>query len=190
MGWVSGIDAGGQRGISSTSCPVLTIFISCRIQPHNDDHTMALDLARTDEIWSDLICNSLLAQVGLVSGRWLQYQVRDCKPEDECGYVTLVRYTPECPTGKATALFNWKSAAMEVCIYFTQLAMSIACLSCKSSRWGLQRYKLCRKMSNLQMIDASSYYVCTGDPRGECGACGALINSHRPRRPRLAWHHE
>jgi len=52
--------------------------------------------------------------VALVSGRWLQYQVRDGPPEEERGFVTVVRYTPECPTGKATALFNWKSAAMEV----------------------------------------------------------------------------
>lgn len=52
--------------------------------------------------------------VGLVSGRWLQYQVRDSRPEEERGFVTVVRYTPECPTGKATALFNWKSAVMEV----------------------------------------------------------------------------
>lgn len=52
--------------------------------------------------------------VGLVSGRWLQYQVQNSQPEEERGYVTVVRYTPECPTGKATALFNWKSAAMEV----------------------------------------------------------------------------
>lgn len=101
------------------------------MQPHNDDHTMTLDLAKRYDIWNDLMCNSLLAQVGLVSGRWLQYQVRDCKPEDECGYVTLVRYTPECPTGKATALFNWKSAAMEVCNKFTQLTMPSACLSCQ-----------------------------------------------------------
>lgn len=52
--------------------------------------------------------------IGLVSGRWLQYQVRDSQPEDERGFVTVVRYTPECPTGKATALFNWKSGAVEV----------------------------------------------------------------------------
>ncbi|KAG0620699.1 hypothetical protein M758_4G236500 [Ceratodon purpureus] len=52
--------------------------------------------------------------IGLVSGRWLQYQVKDSQPEEERGFVTVIRYTPECPTGKATALFNWKSAAMEV----------------------------------------------------------------------------
>lgn len=52
--------------------------------------------------------------VELVSGRRLQYQVRDCPPEEERGFVTVVRYTPECSTGKATALYNWKSGAMEV----------------------------------------------------------------------------
>ncbi|KAG0630927.1 hypothetical protein M758_1G214600 [Ceratodon purpureus] len=52
--------------------------------------------------------------VALVSGRWMQYQVRDSPAEEERGFVTVVRYTPECPTGKATALYNWKSGAMEV----------------------------------------------------------------------------
>lgn len=52
--------------------------------------------------------------VGLISGRWLQYQVAESRPEEERGFVTVVRYTPECPTGRATALFNWMSAAMEV----------------------------------------------------------------------------
>lgn len=57
---------------------------------------------------------SVGSPVALVCGRWLQYQVRDAPAEEERGFVTVVRYTPECPTGKATALFNWKSAAMEV----------------------------------------------------------------------------
>ena len=67
-----------------------------------------------DEYPELTVAGSVGYPVGLISGRWLQYQVRDSQPEDERGFVTVVRYTPECPTGKATALFNWMSAAMEV----------------------------------------------------------------------------
>ncbi|KAH9305592.1 hypothetical protein KI387_009996 [Taxus chinensis] len=49
----------------------------------------------------------------LLNGRKLQYQVKEAKAEEEEGFVTLVRYTPQCPQGKATALFNWKVSAME-----------------------------------------------------------------------------
>ena len=61
--------------------------------------------------------------VALLFGRWLQYRVVDSPPEEERGFVTVVRYTPECPTGKATALYNWKSGAIEVhIISITSLA--------------------------------------------------------------------
>eukprot|EP00252_Welwitschia_mirabilis_P021336 TRINITY_DN5457_c0_g1_i1.p1 TRINITY_DN5457_c0_g1~~TRINITY_DN5457_c0_g1_i1.p1 ORF type:complete len:853 (+),score=109.80 TRINITY_DN5457_c0_g1_i1:585-3143(+) len=49
----------------------------------------------------------------LLNGRKLQYQVNGAKPEEEEGFVTLVRHTTQCPQGKATALFNWKVSAME-----------------------------------------------------------------------------
>lgn len=49
----------------------------------------------------------------LMNGRKLQYEVTGAKPEEEEGFVTLVRYTAQCPQGKATALFNWKVSAME-----------------------------------------------------------------------------
>ncbi|KAG0565461.1 hypothetical protein KC19_8G192000 [Ceratodon purpureus] len=52
--------------------------------------------------------------VALVSGRRLDYQVNGASPEEEAGFVTLVRYTPDTPSGKATALFNTSSGAMEV----------------------------------------------------------------------------
>lgn len=49
----------------------------------------------------------------LLNGRKLEYQVTGAKSEEEEGFVTLVRYTAQCPQGKATALFNWKVSAME-----------------------------------------------------------------------------
>lgn len=67
-----------------------------------------------DEYPELTIAGSVGHPVGLISGRWLQYQIRDSQPAEERGFVTVVRYTSECPTGKATALFNWMSGAMEV----------------------------------------------------------------------------
>jgi hypothetical protein len=49
-----------------------------------------------------------------VSGRRLDYQVNGATSEEEAGFVTLVRYTPDTPSGKATALFNTSSGALEV----------------------------------------------------------------------------
>lgn len=68
---------------------------------------------------------SVGSPIALISGRWLQYQVRDSPTEEERGFVTVVRYTPECPTGKATALFNWKSGAMEVCGRHNRITFSL-----------------------------------------------------------------
>jgi hypothetical protein len=44
----------------------------------------------------------------------LEYEVHDSTPEEEEGFVTLVRYNAQTPQGKATALFNWKVSAMEI----------------------------------------------------------------------------
>lgn len=49
-----------------------------------------------------------------MSGRRLDYQVNGATPEEEAGFVTLVRFTPDTPSGKATALFNTSSGALEV----------------------------------------------------------------------------
>lgn len=53
-------------------------------------------------------------QVTLASGRRLDYQVNGATLEEEAGFVTLVRYSPDTPSGKATALFNTSSGALEV----------------------------------------------------------------------------
>ncbi|KAL7126513.1 hypothetical protein ABFS83_14G193000 [Erythranthe nasuta] len=63
--------------------------------------------------------------VKLLQGRQMQYQVKEDiinnnnnnngKTEDEEEeFVTLIRYTDENPTGKATALMNWKLMVVEV----------------------------------------------------------------------------
>lgn len=54
----------------------------------------------------------------LLSGRWLEYEagagVVNPDKKDEASCLTLVRYTPDAPMGKATALINWQSGAFEV----------------------------------------------------------------------------
>jgi len=55
--------------------------------------------------------------VRLLRGRKLQYQLKNDgaakTPDEEEHYITLVRYSPEHPDGKATALLNWKLLAVE-----------------------------------------------------------------------------
>ncbi|XP_058002854.1 glycine-rich domain-containing protein 1 isoform X1 [Hevea brasiliensis] len=57
----------------------------------------------------------------LFKGRKLQYQVRKTRSEDkeisndeEEGFVTLVRFTEDNPTRRATALLNWKLLIVEI----------------------------------------------------------------------------
>ena len=57
---------------------------------------------------------ALKIQVRLINGRKLQYEVPDASPQEEEGFVTLIRYNAHAPQGKATALFNWKVSAMEI----------------------------------------------------------------------------
>eukprot|EP00262_Sarcandra_glabra_P017109 TRINITY_DN5760_c0_g1_i2.p1 TRINITY_DN5760_c0_g1~~TRINITY_DN5760_c0_g1_i2.p1 ORF type:complete len:417 (-),score=56.38 TRINITY_DN5760_c0_g1_i2:74-1324(-) len=56
--------------------------------------------------------------VKLLIGRKWQYQAKDLKSErqeeEEDGFVTLVRFAPENPNGKATALLNWRHLAVEL----------------------------------------------------------------------------
>ncbi|OMP03240.1 hypothetical protein COLO4_10557 [Corchorus olitorius] len=64
-----------------------------------------------------LLSSSTEKVVMLLRGRKMQYQDKsnDKETEDyEDGFVTLVRYTEENPTGKATALMNWKLLVVEL----------------------------------------------------------------------------
>ncbi len=57
-------------------------------------------------------------QVSLISGRKLDYEVNGATAEEEAGFVTLIRFLPGSSSGMATALFNFKSGAMEVCVSY------------------------------------------------------------------------
>lgn len=63
---------------------------------------------------SDLRFQTCGFQARLVNGRNLQYEVAGATSEEEDGFVTLIRYSPQSPQGRATALFNFKISVMEV----------------------------------------------------------------------------
>lgn len=80
--------------------------------------TLTIQMPIEDQEWEQhlrfTLKGSQLGMVRLLNGRHMQYQVPTAVPEEEEGFVTLVRYTPEARQGRATALFNWKLSAMEV----------------------------------------------------------------------------
>ena len=49
--------------------------------------------------------------------------------EEEDGFITLVRFSEELPTGKATALLNWKLPAVEVLPEEDAVFVLLICLS-------------------------------------------------------------
>ncbi|XP_050273903.1 uncharacterized protein LOC126716900 isoform X2 [Quercus robur] len=88
------------------------------------------------------------SQVRLLKGRKMQYQVKNIKSEskdeesrlkdeeeekeedeDEEGFVTLVRFTEENPTGRATALLNWKLLVVELLPEEDAVLVLLLCIS-------------------------------------------------------------
>ncbi|PWA79612.1 hypothetical protein CTI12_AA203980 [Artemisia annua] len=55
------------------------------------------------------------SQICLLKGRHMQYQNEDKEEteQDEEGFVTIIRFTEENPSGRATGLINWKLSAVE-----------------------------------------------------------------------------
>ncbi|MCO5602562.1 hypothetical protein L7F22_056696 [Adiantum nelumboides] len=85
------------------------------------DNSSGLTVSRAmgDPMWNIRpllkIHGSLSNQIQLVCGRKLDYEVKGATDEEEGGFVTLMRYNPvDSPLGRATALFNWRTGAMEV----------------------------------------------------------------------------
>ncbi|KAM0025600.1 putative Glycine-rich domain-containing protein [Helianthus debilis subsp. tardiflorus] len=50
--------------------------------------------------------------VQLLNGRQMQYQTEENKDQED-GFVTIVRFSDEHPSGRATGLVNWKLSAVE-----------------------------------------------------------------------------
>ncbi|KAK6143890.1 hypothetical protein DH2020_024238 [Rehmannia glutinosa] len=85
---------------------------------------------------------SSASTVKLLQGRQLQYQVKnsgidtkgkekinDEEKEEENEFVTIIRYSDENPTGKATALLNWKLLVVELLPEEDAILVLLVCLS-------------------------------------------------------------
>lgn len=63
----------------------------------------------------------------------MQYQIKNeespNKEEEEEGFVTLVRFTEENPTGRATALLNWKLLVVELLPEEDAVMVLLLCIS-------------------------------------------------------------
>ncbi|MCO5572364.1 hypothetical protein L7F22_026117 [Adiantum nelumboides] len=78
------------------------------------DMHLVIDYKKEDCQPTILLTTSFKESVTLLHGRRCQYEVFGSRQADEAGYITLVRQFQGTHLGRATALFNWKSGAMEV----------------------------------------------------------------------------
>ncbi|KAD6795517.1 hypothetical protein E3N88_06413 [Mikania micrantha] len=72
-------------------------------------HELFISPAMTFELKST---NSIDSHVMLLNGRQLQYQNENNNDEED-GFVTIVRFSEDNTTGRATGLINWKMLAVE-----------------------------------------------------------------------------
>ncbi|KAI7732364.1 hypothetical protein M8C21_027642 [Ambrosia artemisiifolia] len=70
------------------------------------------ELSISSDMNFDIKTNTNDPQIRLLNGRQMQYQSEENKGQDD-GFVTIVRYSDEYPSGRATGLVNWKLSAME-----------------------------------------------------------------------------
>ena len=100
----------------------------------------------------------------------MQYAVPCAAPEEEEGYVTLVRYTTESPQGQATALFNWKMSVMEILPEEDVVFVILICIATQRSVGDLggkilhNRYKRRKVRQHLGNRDWGS--VVMGEGKG------------------------
>eukprot|EP00250_Pteridium_aquilinum_P017833 c23794_g1_i1 orf=101-2452(+) len=92
--------------------------------------------------------------VRLLHGRKCQYEVAGATEADEIGFMTLVRRTPDASFGKATALFNWKSGAMEILPEESGVLVLLLCtiiaLSVNTTQHLTTLCKMKRSLQNLK----------------------------------------
>nr|GMD48301.1 glycine-rich domain-containing protein 1 [Ipomoea batatas] len=73
-------------------------------------------------------------QVKLVEGRKMEYEVKDgdtkeVEDENEDGFLTVVRFSEDNPTGKATGLLNWKLLTLEFSPEEDAVMLLLLCMS-------------------------------------------------------------
>ncbi|XP_078439863.1 enolase (DUF1399) [Wolffia australiana] len=70
-----------------------------------------------------------LEKMRIEVGRKLQYKVKKTAPDEEEEFVTFIRYLPEFPEGRATALFNWRRLAVELLPEEDAVFVLIVCMA-------------------------------------------------------------
>ncbi|XP_019187971.1 PREDICTED: uncharacterized protein LOC109182291 isoform X3 [Ipomoea nil] len=74
-------------------------------------------------------------QVKLVEGRKMEYEVKksgsgmEVEDENEDGFLTVVRFSEDNPTGKATGLLNWKLLTLEFSPEEDAVLLLLLCMS-------------------------------------------------------------
>lgn len=86
-----------------------------------------------------------LQQVKLLEGRKMEYEVKksdsgmedadtkEVEDENEGGFLTVVRFSEDNPTGKATALLNWKLLTLEFSPEEDAVLLLLLCMSIAKS---------------------------------------------------------
>ncbi|XP_024522650.1 glycine-rich domain-containing protein 1 [Selaginella moellendorffii] len=196
---------------------------------HNAGHKLVLlAVAETPNLWQwslDGDCTIVIGRnaeyevhfgacgdgcpVTLLAGRKLQFALAGTKDVNE-GFVTLTRYLPEAPNGKATALFNWKTGYMEVTVEENTMlvaallcatATSMACLSLgnqkpvtksltsrsyrESRGFGLFGRHQRSKLSACDIFLPEAVILASAGCGGGCnGNCGGKTGSGSPHHPK------
>lgn len=92
-------------------------------------------------------------QIKLEVGRKLQFQVKVASPDEETHrreeeeFVTFIRFSPENPAGRATALFNWRLLAVEFLPEEDAVFVLLACMA------------IVRTVSEMKMEDVGHLLV-------------------------------
>lgn len=118
-------------------------------------------------------------QARLVNGRKQQYEVPGASPQEDEGFVTLIRYGPHTPQGKATALFNFKISAMEV---VPEEDVVLVLLLCTATM---------RSIADFGGLSAGNEYTRRRSKENHPGSkdWGSVVLESTPRHSHLAhWH--
>ncbi|GLJ07471.1 hypothetical protein SUGI_0067860 [Cryptomeria japonica] len=109
-GRVPGDIIGSAQQLTNSNCDQYVLHSMRQWSLFNGDAT--LTIKRSSQLIE--IQGNLGYPMTLYRGRRLQYQVEEGSNNDDMSFVTIVRFFPNAPLGRATALFNWRTGEIEV----------------------------------------------------------------------------
>ncbi|CAA6654324.1 unnamed protein product [Spirodela intermedia] len=101
----------------------------------------------------ELETENSIESIRLEVGRKLQFQVKVVSPDEETHkreeeeFITFIRFSPESPAGRATALFNWRLLAVEFLPEEDAVFVLLACMA------------IVRTVSEMKMDDVGHLLV-------------------------------